>query len=132
MKKTILHPATEEFYKFLENSKEVPKGSSQTIPDQSITIAELVQRYQNGQVVSMYQNNADAVYNADFTVPNVEKLDFTDIENFRKEFLSEKIRVENLLSELDADKDGKPDVIDRLTNVLESLDKRQKQLSEES
>lgn len=116
--------------KEIVSKKETAKGTSKTIPDQAITVGELIERAKNGTPVNQYFNMSEAVYNNDFEIPNVNKLDFTDIDEMRKSVLIQKAKIEADLNQLDEDKDGVPDVLERLTNVLESLDHRSKELDD--
>ena len=63
---------------------ESPTGISQTVPDQSMTVNELLDRHQRGLPIKAY----DPVYYDD-DVPNIHAMDLVDIAEMREE-LSER------------------------------------------
>ena len=64
------------------SKKIVPKGTSKTVPNQALTVADIIKRAQNGQPLDKYDNTVEAVYNPNFEIPEVKKLDFIRLTKF--------------------------------------------------
>lgn len=84
------------------NAKKFPtKGEkntlpSMTIPDMSYTIQEILIRFSKGLPVT--GNTAKPVYNGEMLVPDVKKMDISEIANLR-DFMKEKIEARKAESE---------------------------------
>lgn len=57
-------------------------GSSRTTPDQSMTVKDIMKKYGNNETV--LGNKFEPVYNGDLVIPDVNKMDFTDLEEYRR------------------------------------------------
>jgi len=57
---------------------EEPIGSSITVPDQALTVEQLIQRHQRGQTLRGYE----PIFYNDTEVPEIEKMDFAEKRQF--------------------------------------------------
>lgn len=103
-------------------------GSSMTTPDQALTIQEIMQRSKNGGVIPT--NKWEAVYNGDIVLPDVSKMDFTDLEEYRQVLTIKKMQVEKEYKEYQEATSNmdKPTFDDRLLSALEKISERSEQL----
>ena len=60
---------------------EVNEGISQTVPDQSLTVREILIKYASGTVPDIFDN--DPLYNEDF--PDLRGLDISELHEMRRE-----------------------------------------------
>lgn len=94
--------STQSLIKNSLNAKKFPtKGEkntlpSMTIPDMSYTIQEILIRFSKGLPVT--GNTAKPVYNGEMLVPDVKKMDISEIANLR-DFMKEKIEARKQESE---------------------------------
>lgn len=58
---------------------EIPQGVSMTVPDQTLSLRELIDRYTRGVPVRTHQ----PVYNGDEDLPDFERLDLVDLDEAR-------------------------------------------------
>lgn len=72
---------TSTTYEPVEDYNEHPTGPSQTVPDQSMTVLELLDRHQRGLPVKQNQN----AYYSDDDLPNIKAMDLVDIQEMREE-----------------------------------------------
>nr|QJB20956.1 MAG: hypothetical protein [Microvirus sp.] len=112
----------------LENRQVNTGSTSLTVPDQALTVQDIMQRNQQGNQV--YNNKYEAVYNGELEIPNVDKMDFVDLENYRM-VLNEKHRqVEKEYNEFknSINSEEKKSFDERLLNALESISNRENEI----
>lgn len=79
---------------------EIPQGVSMTVPDQTLSLRELIDRYTRGVPVRTHQ----PVYNGDEDLPDFERLDLVDLDEARHfnkihaQKLKEQLNEENRLA----------------------------------
>lgn len=103
-------------------------GTSMTVPDQAMTVQEIIKRSRNGGVINT--NKWEAVYNGDILLPDVSKMDFTDLEEYRNVLTNKKLQVEKEYKEYQEATSNmdKQTFDDRLLSAMEKIAERSEQL----
>jgi len=105
-------------------------GTSMTVPDQAMTVQEIIKRSRNGGVINT--NKWEAVYNGDILLPDVSKMDFTDLEEYRNVLTNKKLQVEKEYKEYQEATSNmdKQTFDDKLLSALEKIAERSEQLDQ--
>lgn len=74
---------------------EIPFGPSETIPDQSRSVQELIERHQRGQAI----RGGQPVYYNDEDVPEIEKMDFAEKRSFYETLKTNEAEILKFLNE---------------------------------
>lgn len=91
----IIHTSTN--YNQLDLFSESNNEPSLTVPDQTLTLRQLLLNHTRGHDLPPERN---AVYNEDFDIPDPRKLDLTDLENNRASLSEKKSSIESDLRQL--------------------------------
>lgn len=80
MSKKLKKIQTQNNYNYKDHKGEIPKGVSLTIPDQSMSIRQLIERHTRGQQIPIhmpsYQFTSDSEIDESMNIPDMEKLDY--------------------------------------------------------
>lgn len=71
--------------KYVDNLQMLPikiGGTSKTVPDQAMTVKDIMKQYANNQTV--LGNKYEPIYNGDLVLPDVNKMDFEDLAEYRR------------------------------------------------
>lgn len=107
-----------------QSNPEIPKGMSMTVPDKSLTIRQIIENALRGQ--QPQQLGMLPVFNEDIYVPDVRKMDITDIDMYKRGYQLEKLKVERQIEDLKYTDDGQ-DRIKAIDEVLTELVEARKQ-----
>lgn len=106
------------------DDREVNKGKSLTIPDQSMSVAELMRRYASGLPLA---GERVPFYDSDFDieVPDLKKLDLAEIQELKEQYATQ---VEFYKKQLQEEQKEKGERFKQLEMFYETETKKQKEL----
>lgn len=108
-----------------KSKPEVTKGSSLTVPDMALSISQILENATRG--INPQIRGLLPVYNEDILLPDVRKMDLTDIDQYKRGFEMERFRVKNELEQLQVDDNpNTPDRLQQLDDVLKELQEARK------
>lgn len=93
-------PRFKTHFNSLPDPGEVPTGPSLTVPDQSMSIKEILQRYARG--LSTEDRERVPFYDGEEFVPDIKKLDLADIQELKEQTAEEIRRHRKTLSDAKA------------------------------
>lgn len=109
-----------------QSKPEQTKGRSLTVPEKSLTIKQIIENALRGQdpVGAM----GSPVYNGDILIPDIKTLDFTDVENLKRQLEAERFHLANEVKALHM-KDGKSEILEQINTSLNELQAQKKSLN---
>nr|QJB19773.1 MAG: hypothetical protein [Microvirus sp.] len=72
---------------------ETPEGISCTVPDQSLTVQQLLQRHARGQALRGYE----PIYYNDLPIPAIENMDFAERKAFLEHIRTHRKEIEDII-----------------------------------